>query len=155
MLAAHVQSPATRAPRDSGREGALAGQHVRGEIEAVSIFIIHPSKDEGRHLASTLATEATDTATFESAEEFLRQVGSDSDGCVVLTSNLPGMGTLRCIEAVRERRPALRIVVLGHNADVTMAVEMVRAGATEYVEPPALPRRLRSAVRHAIGACKP
>ena len=43
---------------------------------------------------------------------------------------------------------------IGH-ADVTTAVEMVRAGATEYVEPPALPRRLRSAVRHAIAACKP
>ena len=46
------------------------------------------------------------------------------------------MGTRALIERIRARSLPLRVVVLGHDADVATAVELVRAGAAEYVEPP-------------------
>lgn len=60
------------------------------------------------------------------------------------------MGARALIELIHARRLSLRVVVLGHDADVATAVELVRAGAAEYVEPPALPSRLRAAVRSAL-----
>ena len=62
------------------------------------------------------------------------------------------MGTRALIEFIRARRLSLRVVVLGHNDDLATAVEFVRAGADQYLEPPALPRRLRAAVRSALAA---
>lgn len=117
---------------------------------ARTICIIHPSGEACRHLAEALASEAADTTTFASAEDFLRQVGTNEDGCVVVPSNLSGMGARALIELIHARRLSLRVVVLGHDADVATAVELVRAGAAEYVEPPALPSRLRAAVRSAL-----
>ena len=119
---------------------------------ARTICIIHPSKEACRHLAETLASEGIDIRTFESVDDFLRQVESNGecDGCVVVPSNLPGMGTRALIERIHACHRSLRVVVLGHDADVATAVELVRAGAAEYVEPPALPSRLRAAVRNAL-----
>jgi len=117
---------------------------------ARSICIIHPSQEECRRLAEVLSREALATTTFESAEIFLSRVALDSDACVVAPSDLPGMGTRALIEFIRARRAALRVVVVGHNDDLATAVEFVRAGADQYVEPPGLPRRLRAAVRSAL-----
>jgi two-component system response regulator FixJ len=132
--------------------GTAFGLRNPGGVMARTICIVHPSKEACRQLAETLASDGIETRTFESAEDFLRQVGSGCDGCVVAPSNLPGMGTRALIERIRERSLPLRVVVLGHDADVATAVELVRAGAAEYVEPPALPRRLRAAVRNALAA---
>ena len=117
---------------------------------ARTIYIVHPSEEARRHLDEALASEAADTTTFASAEDFLRQVGANDDGCVVVPSNLPGMGTRALIELIHARGLSLRVVVLGHDDDVATAVELVRAGAAEYVERPALPSRLRAAVRSAL-----
>lgn len=135
------------------RNGAARGVRDPGGTVAGLVCIIHPSQEECRRLAEILASETIDTATFASAEAFLAQVASHGDACVVAPSNLPGMGTRALIELVRGRGPSLRVVVLGHTNDVATAVELVRAGANQYVEPQAPARRLRAAVRNALAAC--
>jgi FixJ family two-component response regulator len=117
---------------------------------SATLNIIHPSTEECRNLALAMASQAADARTFESAEEFLQQVTPDENGCVVAPDDLPGMGTRALIEAIRARRLPLRVVVLGSSADIATAVELVRAGASEYLEPPVSPRRLRSVVRDAL-----
>lgn len=115
-----------------------------------TIFIIHPSGDESRTLAGTFASESDDVCTFVSAEEFLQGVASNARGCVVVPSDLHGLGIRDLLSAMRARGLQLPVVVLGRDSDVATAVDLVRAGATEYLGPPVSRRRLRSVVRAAL-----
>jgi FixJ family two-component response regulator len=51
---------------------------------------------------------------------------------------------------VRARHLRLPVIVLGHDDNLAIAVELMRAGATDYLEPPVSSRRLRAVVRRAI-----
>jgi FixJ family two-component response regulator len=115
-----------------------------------TIFIIHPSGDESRALAGTFASESDDVRAFVSAEEFLRGVTSNACGCVVVPSDLRGLGIRDLLSAMRARGLQLPVVVLGRDSDVATAVELVRAGAAEYLGPPISRRRLRSVVRATL-----
>ncbi len=55
------------------------------------------------------------------------------------------------IIALRMRYPRLAVIVLGNDGDLPKAVELMRAGAAEYLDAPVSPRVLRTAVRRAIG----
>jgi len=46
----------------------------------------------------------------------------------------------------------LAVVVVGRDSELDRAVELVRAGAFDFLEHPFSDRRLRSVVRRAIGA---
>ena len=129
-----------------------AARSMRGPraIVASTIYIIHPSSEKRRDLAAMVANGADDVRTLESAEEFLQTVASNACGCVVASSDLDGMGMRALLAAIRERHLRLPVIVLGHGADLAMAVDLVRAGAAEFLEPPVSDRRLRSVVRQAI-----
>lgn len=113
------------------------------------LSIVHPSEDERRRLG-TLTGEMVEARMFESAETFLAQATSVGRGCVLVPSNLPEPGTRAFIETLCERNRAVRVVVLGCNGDVATAIELMRAGASEYLEPPVMAWRLRSAIQHAL-----
>lgn len=113
-----------------------------------TIFVVDASSDERHGLAVTLAAEADEVRTFESAEEFLLQASTAMRGCVIAPSNLAGVRTL--LGAIRTRQLRLPVVLLGRGADVATAVDLMRAGALEFLEPPISERRLRSVVRQAV-----
>lgn len=117
---------------------------------SATISIVHPSDEDRRVLAGCMAREAAGTATYASAEALLRSLAIDASGCVIVPSDLPGLGTRALIEALRARHPALRVVVLGRNGDLATAVAFVRAGAVEYLAPPLSHRRLLSVVRWTL-----
>ena len=113
-----------------------------------TIFIIHPSSESRQELAASLASACDDVRTFASSAEFLRDATAPMQGCVIALLEL---GVTRALVAsMRERN--LPVVVLGHDSDVATAVELIRAGAVEYIDPPVSPRRLRAAVRKALAA---
>jgi DNA-binding NtrC family response regulator len=62
------------------------------------------------------------------------------------------MGLRALMDEIRRRHLALAVVVvLGRDSDFSTAVELVRWGAFDVIEYPFSDRRLRLAVRHAIG----
>ena len=115
-----------------------------------TVYIIHPSSEERRSLAVMVAAEGDGVCTFESSEEFLAAIAPDASGCIVAPSDVPAMGMPALLKALRARGLTLPVVALGRDADVAAAVQMVRAGAAEYLEPPVSGRRLRSAVHQTL-----
>jgi FixJ family two-component response regulator len=53
---------------------------------------------------------------------------------------------------IRDRGLSLAVIVVGDVSDFAAAVDMLRAGAIDFLERPVSDRRLRSAVREAVGA---
>ena len=115
-----------------------------------TLNLVHPSPAVRQAFDRAMAREPIAVRTFDSAEQFLRAVAADVGGCVVVPANLPGAGTRALIQTLRARHHALSIVVLGATADVATAVDLVRAGASEYLAPPVSPIRLRTVVRKLL-----
>jgi FixJ family two-component response regulator len=117
-----------------------------------TVYIVDPQAGERARLATALAGEPLCVRTYASAEQFLEQVGETCSGCVLATADLPGPGVRALIDVIRDRGLSLAVIVVGDVADFAAAVDMVRAGAIDFLERPVSDRRVRSAVREAVGA---
>ena len=126
---------------------------VRGASAShlTTIYIVDSSSEQRRRLRDTVACVGAQVAPYASAEEFLAQVPSTAQGCVIAPSDLEGMGIRALIAAMRARGLPLPVVVLGRGDDLPTVVELMRAGAAEYLEPPLSDRRLRAVVGRVVG----
>jgi FixJ family two-component response regulator len=116
------------------------------------VYIVAPVPEESARTSEALSAEGLDVRVFDCAEALLSTLAPDARGCVVVSADLPAPGARRLIEEIRHCAPGLAVVVLGREDDLRVAVDLVRAGATEFVEHPPSARRLRAAVRRAIAA---
>jgi FixJ family two-component response regulator len=115
------------------------------------IYMIDPTPAERTQIIGALANEPMTVMTYCSAELFLDQVTEMPSGCVLAPCNLPGMGVRGLISEILRRHLPLAVVVIGRQPDLSIAVELVRAGATDFLEQPFSDRQLRLIVRRAIG----
>jgi FixJ family two-component response regulator len=125
---------------------------VRRGLMAETLFIVDPLPDERSRIMTALADESVAIEIYESGAQFLDQVAKNASGCVVAPIDLPGMGLRALIGEINRRHLPLAVVVIGRDSELDSAVELVRAGAFDFLEHPFSDRRLRSVVRRAIGA---
>jgi len=119
---------------------------------AETIYIIDPMLNERCRIMDALAGEPVIVKSYDSAAAFFVEVAATASGCVLVSLDLPGMGLRALMDEIRRRHLALAVVVvLGRDSDFSTAVELVRWGAFDVIEYPFSDRRLRLAVRHAIG----
>ncbi|SDR23374.1 two-component system, LuxR family, response regulator DctR/two-component system, LuxR family, response regulator FixJ [Rhizobiales bacterium GAS191] len=116
-----------------------------------TVYIVDPLPAERSQILVALASEPVTLECYESAEQFLCHPGTMAPGCVIALVDLEGMGVRGLIKEILRRDLALAVVVIGRSSDLVTAVELVRAGASDFLERPFSDRRLRSAVRRAIG----
>ena len=118
---------------------------------AETIFIVDPLPEERRRIADALANEPVLVECYDSAEQFLDQVAASASGCVLAPLDLPGIGLRALMDEIRHRHLPLAVVVIGRDSEFAIAIELVRAGAFDFLEHPFSDRRLRSVIRRAIG----
>jgi FixJ family two-component response regulator len=117
-----------------------------------TVHIIHHLLDERTRLVDALKSEPVFVKSYDNGEQFFDQVTSNASGCVLVPRDLPGMGLRRLMIEINRRDLALAVVVLGHVSEFSGAVELLRAGAFDFLEMPISGGRVRSVVRRAIGA---
>ena len=116
------------------------------------VYIIAPTSAERNHIQVALANEPVTIEAYDCAEQFFGQVATMPSGCVLAPVDLSGMGLRGLIREIIRRDLPLAVVVIGRDSDLATAVELIRAGASDFLEHPFSDRRLRLAVRRAIGA---
>ncbi len=67
--------------------------------------------------------------------------------CILLDYSLPGMNGLETLKAIRKKRPHLAIIMLTGQGDVDLAVDALKAGASDYLTKA---QDLGSRLHHAI-----
>src|SRR5207245_346852 len=71
--------------------------------------------------------------------------------CVFLDYQLPGMDGLEVLRVVREKGVKTPVIILTAKGDEELAVEMMKAGATDYVPKSHMtPERLSHSLRQAV-----
>jgi PAS domain S-box-containing protein len=102
-----------------------------------------------RMLAQSGMSVSVDTAA--SGAEALAQVSHNAYACALLDYYLPGEDSPAILDSIRAIRPDLAIVVFTGRGDEEIAVEMMKAGASDYLPKSSLsPDRLAASLRHAI-----
>ncbi len=119
------------------------------------IFIVDDDDAVRDSLAFLLESAGNRVRAFANPLEVVEAVGPDVS-CVITDVRMPEMSGLDLVERLASSHPALPIVVITGHADVPMAVEAMRNGASDFVEKPfddeALLRSIRQATRSKSAA---
>jgi two-component system, LuxR family, response regulator FixJ len=125
-----------------------AGNPVPGR-PPVAIVAADPELRE--RLLRLLRALGLDPGAYGSAEEYLAD--QPSSKCVITEVDLPGMSGVEFLRALRAHGRTVPVVVVADEADVPLAVEAMRAGASDFIEKPhvdaALVRRVLQLIAHA------
>lgn len=115
-----------------------------------SVYVIDDEESVRLALSDLLASAGLTARTYSCAADFLLEAGSLSPGCVLADVRMPGMDGLEMIRRLREQNaPHAAIVVTGY-ADVPLAVEAMKAGASDFLEKPVQGEGLILAVLAAL-----
>ncbi len=97
-------------------------------------------------LISALASRAGFRTIFaRDAETAIATLGTQDDmmlDAIILDHWVPGSEATDLIDELKERRPALPILMLTAVGSIQEAVDAVRAGATDYLIKPVAPEQL-------------
>jgi FixJ family two-component response regulator len=87
---------------------------------------------------------------FPSAAEFLEEISPKAAGCLVLDIRMPGLGGLELHKKLIERGSTLPIIFVTGYGDVSMAVEVMRNGAFDFIEKPFRDQELLDRINDAL-----
>jgi two-component system, LuxR family, response regulator FixJ len=87
-------------------------------------------------LAMLLSAARLTVRTYPSAEAFLELLDRLEPGCVVTDVQMPEMSGLELLQRLRGRTGDFPVIVLTGLADVVMAVDALKNGASDFIEKP-------------------
>jgi two-component system response regulator FixJ len=108
--------------------------------------------DEGvrQAVAFLLSSAGLAVRVHESAVAFLGVLPSLQPGCIVSDVRMPGMDGLELQRRLKALGVTLPMIVMTGHADVSLAVEAMKAGAVDFIEKPFDDELILSAIRAAL-----
>jgi DNA-binding NarL/FixJ family response regulator len=127
------------------------------ETRVVKVGIIEDQRDIREGLAWIIkSTEGYRcTGTYRSMEEAIEKIGFDLPDCVLCDIGLPGMSGIEGMRILKERYPALLILMLTVYDDDEYIFDALCAGASGYLLKKTPPARLVESLREAINGGAP
>lgn len=98
--------------------------------------------------------EVSACALAGSGEEALKLADDPAVEAVLLDLRLPGEAAIDVLKELRQRRPALQVIVLSEPVDQPLVLEALRLGASDYLAKPLHDEELRLAVTRALGGTR-
>ncbi|WP_338465917.1 sigma-54 dependent transcriptional regulator [Novosphingobium sp. ZN18A2] len=116
------------------------------------LMLIDDEPAQCRLISALAAREGWRTVVAGDSETAIAMLGTRQGmqlSAIVLDQWVPGDDACDLIAELKARRPALPILMLTTSASPLLAVEAMRAGATDYLIKPVAPERLLQALRAA------
>lgn len=121
------------------------------EAEQRLLMLIDDEPAQSRLIAALAAREGWRTIVIGDSETAIATLGTRQGmqlSAIILDQWVPGDQACELIRALRDRRPALPILMLTASTSPLLAVEAMRAGATDYLVKPVSPDRMMQALRN-------
>ena len=122
------------------------------EIEDRLLMLIDDEPAQIRLVTALAAREGWRTLVARDSETAIATLGTRQGmrlGAIILDQWVPGEAACDLIAELKARRPALPILMITTSSSPLLAVEAMRAGATDYLIKPVSPDRLIQALRAA------
>jgi FixJ family two-component response regulator len=117
---------------------------------AGTVFIVDDVQDIRTALARLLATADYRVRLFESAEHFLEEQDGAEPGCLLLDIGLPGLSGIELQRSLFDSPQARPIVFLTGMGDIEASVNVMKAGAVDFLTKPTDSQRLFAAIEEAL-----
>ena len=114
------------------------------------VMLIDDEPAQSRLISAIAARDGWRTVVASDAESAIAMLGTREGmqlSAILLDQWVPGDDACALIAELKERRPALPILMLTTSASPVLAVEAMRAGASDYLVKPISPDRLMEALR--------
>jgi DNA-binding NtrC family response regulator len=122
------------------------------EQEHRLLMLIDDEPAQSRLITALAAREGWRTLVVRDSETAIATLGTRQGmqlNAIILDQWVPGDEACALIAELHARRPALPILMLTTSASPLLAVEAMRAGATDYLIKPVAPERMMQALRSA------
>ena len=117
-----------------------------------TVFVVDSDDAARESAAQALRAAGRNVETFDSGEAFLVLRGGAQCGCLVVEARLPGLSGLELQERLGPQRRTLPVVFLTDWVQPPVIVRAMRQGAHDFLQKPADPQQLVSAVDEAFAA---
>ncbi|MER8752779.1 response regulator FixJ [Mesorhizobium sp. M1050] len=114
------------------------------------VHVVDDDVDVRKSLGFLLATADFAVRLYESATAFLDTATGNPDGCIVTDVRMPGIDGIEFLRQLRTRGHMLPVIVMTGHADVALAVQAMKEGASDFIEKPFDDDILISAIRSAL-----
>ena len=118
--------------------------------EAPTVFIVDDDDCVRETLKAILEDDGRHVRDFATGEEFFERYSPGLDGCLLADVNLPGMDGVELLRRMNDSGEPLPTIIITGNGCIPLAVEAMRAGATDVMEKPIGTKDLLARVEQAL-----
>jgi two-component system CheB/CheR fusion protein len=134
---------ASTSPAEAPAKGMLDECHS-------TIYLVDDNQMLRETISAVLEGEGHEVMAFGSCEEFLQADQVSGPACLLIDAYLPGMSGLQLLHRLKEAGRHLPSIMITGHSDVALAVEAMKAGASDFIEKPVGRDELLAIVRRAL-----
>jgi two-component system CheB/CheR fusion protein len=114
------------------------------------IFVIDDDSHIREGIRAVLEEDGRSVEDYPTCEAFLEAHRPSSGACLLIDAYLPGMTGLELLQQLHDAGHRLPAIMITGNADVPMAVQAMKSGASDFIEKPIGPSELLASVERAL-----
>ncbi|CCB66516.1 chemotaxis protein CheB [Hyphomicrobium sp. MC1] len=137
------------APRSQMPAVARNAATVSGATAPV-IYVVDDDGNVRDAIRSVLEDEGWAVEDFACCEAFLEAYHAGGEACLLVDAYLPGMSGLELLSRLHQAAHRLPAIMMTGNSDVQIAVQAMKAGASDFVEKPIGRHALLDSIQRAF-----
>jgi two-component system CheB/CheR fusion protein len=118
------------------------------------VYIVDDDDGLRRALGDVLQAEGLEVEDFPSSESFIAAFRPGREACLLIDATLPGMSGLDLLRYLAANGHHLPSVMITGNGDIAIAVEAMKAGATDFIEKPVSAKTLLASTERALNLAR-
>jgi two-component system, LuxR family, response regulator FixJ len=119
-------------------------------MDKATVYFIDDQQQVREAITEMLGVFGYRVRSFASAETFLDTADGARGGCIVSDVRMPGMDGIQLVRECQKRGLGLPIILISGHADVSMAVQAIKAGAEDFIEKPVDDAALVAAINRGL-----
>jgi two-component system CheB/CheR fusion protein len=119
-------------------------------VTAPVIYVVDDDSDVRHAIRSMLEHDNRLVEDYEDAESFLNAYLPGRNACLLIDANLPGISGLELLKRLKDAGHLVPAIMITGRSDVPMAVEAMKAGASDFLAKPIRGVELLVGVRRAL-----
>ncbi|NKB33882.1 MAG: response regulator [Pseudomonadales bacterium] len=92
------------------------------------------------------------TTTFNQSKSMLEELSKCRPKCIVAEALADKHETIEMVRAIKEKIPTVPVILVTSQAELSHAMDAIRAGAFDFLETPIVDRLLIESLEHAIAS---
>lgn len=125
-------------------------EEAAGGPERPVVFVVDDDSNVCKAIRAVLEEDGRTVETFSTSEAFIEAYRPDQEACLLIDAYLPGMNGLELLQKMHDAGHRLPAIMITGNSDVPMAVQAMKAGASDFIEKPIGRTELLASVKRAL-----